>query len=103
MHRLPPPGLGTHRGVLLPPLQALLLSRERSDTGPGVSVVRESGDPADVLVRVARERAAALIFTGTRGRNALSSALLGSVSAGVVAVADRPVALVPASVRDAPG
>ena len=68
-----------------------------------VSVVRESGDPADVLVRVARERAAALIFTGTRGRNALSSALLGSVSAGVVAVADRPVALVPASVRDAPG
>ena len=68
-----------------------------------VSVVRETGDPADVLVRVARERAAALIFTGTRGRNALSSALLGSVSAGVVAVADRPVALVPASVRDAPG
>ena len=65
-----------------------------------VSVVRESGDPADVLVRVARERAAALIFTGTRGRNALSSALLGSVSAGVVGVADRPVGLVPASVRD---
>ena len=55
----------------------------------------------DLSVSVARERAAALIFTGTRGRNALSSALLGSVSAGVVAVADRPVALVPASVRDA--
>ncbi len=76
-------------------------------SGPGqpldldVSVVRESGDPADVLVRVARERAAALIFTGTRGRNALSSALLGSVSASVVSVADRPVGLVPASVRDA--
>jgi nucleotide-binding universal stress UspA family protein len=67
----------------------------------GVSVVRETGDPADVLVRVARERAAAVIFTGLRGRNAVSSALLGSVSAGVVAVADRPVGLVPASVRDA--
>lgn len=66
-----------------------------------VSVVRESGEPADVLVRVARERAAAVIFTGTRGRNALSSALLGSVSASVVAVADRPVGLVPATVRDA--
>ena len=65
-----------------------------------VNVVRESGDPADTLVRVARERAAALIFTGTRGRNALRSALLGSVSAGVVGVADRPVGLVPASVRD---
>jgi nucleotide-binding universal stress UspA family protein len=64
-----------------------------------VNVVHESGDPADTLVRVARERAAALIFAGTRGRNALSSALLGSVSAGVVAVADRPVGLVAASVR----
>jgi len=67
----------------------------------GVSVVRETGDPADVLVRVARERAAAVIFTGLRGRNAVSSALFGSVSAGVVEVADRPVGLVPASVRDA--
>jgi nucleotide-binding universal stress UspA family protein len=65
--------------------------------------VHETGDRPTSLVRVARERAAALIFTGTRGRNALSSALLGSVSAGVVAVADRPVAFVPASVRDAPG
>jgi nucleotide-binding universal stress UspA family protein len=78
-------------------------------SGPGgpldlsVNVVRESGDPADTLVRVARERAAALIFTGTRGRNALSSALLGSVSAGVVEVADRPVGLVAPSVRDSQG
>lgn len=68
-----------------------------------VNVVRESGDPADTLVRVARERAAALIFSGTRGRNALSSALLGSVSAGVVGIADRPVGLVAPSVRDLPG
>lgn len=78
-------------------------------SGPGgpldlsVNVVRESGDPADTLVRVARERAAALIFTGTRGRNALSSALLGSVSAGVVGVTDRPVGLVAPNVRDLPG
>jgi nucleotide-binding universal stress UspA family protein len=34
---------------------------------------------------------------GTRGRNALSSALLGSVSGGLVGAAGRPVALVPAS------
>ena len=85
-------------------LYAAAASSPRS--GPGrsldlaVNVVRESGDPADTLVRVARERAAAVIFTGTRGRNALSSALLGSVSAGVVSVADRPVGLVPESVRD---
>jgi nucleotide-binding universal stress UspA family protein len=53
------------------------------------------------LVRVARERAAALILTGTRGRGPLSSALLGSVSASVVAITDRPVGFVPATVRDA--
>lgn len=75
-------------------------SEPREPLELAVNVVRESGDPADTLVRVARERAAALIFTGTRGRNALSSALLGSVSAGVVGVADRPVGLVPASVRE---
>ena len=64
-----------------------------------VTVVDETGDPADLLVRVARERAAVMIFTGIRGRNALSSSLFGSVSAQVVAVADRPIGLVPPSVR----
>jgi nucleotide-binding universal stress UspA family protein len=84
-------------------------AKAASHSGPrepldlAVNVVRESGDPADTLVRVARERAAVLIFTGTRGRNALSSALLGSVSAGVVGVADRPVGLVAQNVRDLPG
>jgi nucleotide-binding universal stress UspA family protein len=77
-----------------------LLSGPERPLDLAVDVVHETGAPADVLVRVARERAAALIFTGTRGRNALSSALLGSVSAGVVAVADRPVGLVSASVHD---
>jgi nucleotide-binding universal stress UspA family protein len=72
----------------------------RPPLDPNVSVVHENGDPADVIVRVARVRAAAVIITGTRGRNAFTSAILGSVSAGVVAIADRPVGLVPASVRD---
>jgi nucleotide-binding universal stress UspA family protein len=89
------------------PASSYAAAATASRSGPGgpldlaVSVARESGDPAHTLVRVARERAAALIFTGTRGRNALKGALLGSVSAGVVGVADRPVGLVPASVREA--
>jgi nucleotide-binding universal stress UspA family protein len=62
----------------------------------------EEGDPVQVLAAVAREKAAALLVTGTRGRNALSSALLGSVSTGLVAAAGRPVALVPASAGEAP-
>ena len=62
----------------------------------------EEGDPVQVLAAVAREQAAALLVTGTRGRNALSSALLGSVSVGLVAAAGRPVALVPASAGEVP-
>jgi nucleotide-binding universal stress UspA family protein len=67
-----------------------------------VQLAVEDGDPVQVLAAVARERAAALLVTGTRGRNALSSALLGSVSAELVRVAGRPVALVPASAGKAP-
>ena len=62
----------------------------------------EDGDPVQVLAAVAREQSAALLVTGTRGRNALSSTLLGSVSAGLVRTAGRPVALVPASAGEIP-
>jgi nucleotide-binding universal stress UspA family protein len=68
-----------------------------------VRLVVEEGDPVQVLAAIAREESAALLVTGTRGRNALSSALLGSVSAGLVAAAGRPVVLVPASAGEAPG
>ena len=55
-----------------------------------------------VLAALGREEAAALLVTGTRGRNALSSALLGSVSVGLVSAAGRPVVLVPASAGETP-
>jgi nucleotide-binding universal stress UspA family protein len=60
----------------------------------------EDGEPVETLAVVAAEESAALVVTGTRGRNALSAALLGSVSAGLVRAARRPVALVPASAGD---
>lgn len=62
-----------------------------------VSLAVEEGDAVEVLSQVARERSAALIVTGTRGRGALRAALLGSVSAQLVRAAGRPVAIVPAS------
>jgi nucleotide-binding universal stress UspA family protein len=65
-------------------------------------LVVEDGDPVQVLAAVARERAAALLVTGTRGRNALGSALLGSVSVGLIRAAGRPVALVPGSAAEIP-
>jgi nucleotide-binding universal stress UspA family protein len=67
-----------------------------------VRLAVEDGDPVQVLAAVGREEAAALLVTGTRGRNALSSALLGSVSVGLVGAAGRPVALVPASAGESP-
>ena len=67
-----------------------------------VRLAVEEGDPAQVLAAVGRKQAAALLVTGTRGRNALSSALLGSVSVGLVRVAGRPVALVSASAGETP-
>jgi nucleotide-binding universal stress UspA family protein len=67
-----------------------------------VRLAVEDGDPVQVLAAVGREEAAALLVTGTRGRNALSSALLGSVSVGLVGAAGRPVVLVPASAGETP-
>jgi nucleotide-binding universal stress UspA family protein len=60
------------------------------------------GDPAETLARLGREREAPFVVTGTRGRNVVTSALLGSVTDGLVRRADRPVVLVPANAGDAP-
>ena len=74
----------------------------QGDVDLRVELLIEDGDPAQVLAAVARERPAALVVTGTRGRNALGSALLGSVSVGLVRAAGRPVVLVPASAGEIP-
>ena len=67
-----------------------------------VRIAVEDGDPVQVLAAVGREEGAALLVTGTRGRNALSSALLGSVSVGLVSAAGRPVGLVPPTAGESP-
>jgi len=75
----------------------------RSSLALTVRVAVEDGDPVQALVGVARELTAALLVVGTRGRSTLRSAFLGSVSAGVVRAAGRPVAVVPASAGETPG
>jgi nucleotide-binding universal stress UspA family protein len=60
------------------------------------------GRPAEQLVEFAGEQDAAILITGTRGRGAISSALLGSVSAAVVRAAPAPVMLVGPAVVPAP-
>jgi nucleotide-binding universal stress UspA family protein len=49
------------------------------------------GVPADVIVRTARTRRAALIVMGTHGRSGFSRFLLGSVASRVVATSPCPV------------
>jgi nucleotide-binding universal stress UspA family protein len=66
-----------------------------------VQVAAEDGDPVEVVAREAEARDAALVVAGTRGRNKLSAALLGSVSTGLIREAGRPVVLV--SEAGAPG
>ena len=50
---------------------------------------------AEAILAVADEVDATAIVMGTRGRSRVKSLLLGSVSAGVLHLADRPVTIVP--------
>ena len=55
----------------------------------------ELDDPIDGLVTACEEEDADLVVVGSHGRGRITSALLGSVSAGVVGRAPCPVAIVP--------
>jgi nucleotide-binding universal stress UspA family protein len=54
-----------------------------------------TGDPADEIVAYADSVDADAIVVGSRGRGAVTSALLGSVSSAVLREARRPVLVVP--------
>jgi nucleotide-binding universal stress UspA family protein len=60
------------------------------------------GDPVDEIVRYAELAGVDLVVVGSRGHGALASALLGSVSRGILSRARRPVLVVRGSQVDAP-
>lgn len=66
--------------------------------GVRAEAVLSEGDPAETIVKTAREERFELIVMGARGLGKIKSILLGSVSSGVVQKADRPVLIVKKSV-----
>jgi nucleotide-binding universal stress UspA family protein len=73
-----------------------LLARLVVESGLGTSVERMvlQGEPVDAIVGAATEHGAGMIVIGSRGRGALASAALGSVSSEVATRAPCPVTIV---------
>jgi nucleotide-binding universal stress UspA family protein len=65
--------------------------RVAADLGVEIDVFILEGDPAALIIELARLKDADLIVLGSRNRGPLVAALLGSVSNEVVTHADRPV------------
>jgi nucleotide-binding universal stress UspA family protein len=74
---------------------AALAKQNGLDAEP--AAVQAKGRVGDTLLRVAQERNAAVIVVGSRGLGEVRSALVGSVSSGLLHDADRPVVVVPPS------
>ena len=80
--------LGVGRAVLT------AASREASAAGLEVETEILEGRPAERILDLSRSRDADLIVVGSRGRGAMTGALLGSVSESIVHRGDRPVLVV---------
>jgi len=78
-------------------------ARERGRAaGVAVETVLVTGDPAQEVAKVARERGARMIAVGTHGYGSVVAFLVGSVSAAVIRVAPCPVLVVPDPERKEP-
>ena len=76
------------------------MGRELEFLGYRVKVLLRKGVPLEEIDRVARDEDVSLIALGSKGRNALEDALLGSVSEDVVSRHARPVLVVRANVDE---
>ena len=74
------------------PLDDALALAAEADVDARAELLR--GDPVDEIVALADSFEADLIVVGSRGHGALASALLGSVSRGILSETRRPVLVV---------
>ena len=85
----------THREEVDESETALKAAAEAAEaTGVSYALERISGETVDSIVALADSKNADLIVLGNRGRSAVTSALLGSVSHGVLRHSSRPVLVV---------
>jgi nucleotide-binding universal stress UspA family protein len=77
--------------------QMLTNARERAQqAGAGTILLEQrSGEVAQTIIDVAREKAADIIIVGKRGAGRVAGLLLGSVSQKLVSLAPCPVTVVP--------
>jgi nucleotide-binding universal stress UspA family protein len=77
--------------------QLLANARERAQKAGATTILLEqrSGDPAQTILDVARERSADVIIVGKRGAGRVAGLLVGSVSQKLVSLAPCPVTVVP--------
>lgn len=82
---------------IMPKLEAQAEQLRKRGIETEIEVVHNIlGGPAHAIVEIADRHDADLIVSGTRGRNALSSLLLGSVAQRLAQIAGRPTLAVPA-------
>lgn len=85
----------THREEIDESETALKEAAEAAEaTGVSYALERISGETVETIVALADTKNADMIVLGNRGRNAITAALLGSVSQGVLRQAKRPVLVV---------
>jgi nucleotide-binding universal stress UspA family protein len=88
----------THRDEIDESETALKEAAGAADrAGVSYALERFSGETIETIVALADSKNADLIVLGSRGRNPVASAILGSVSQGVLRQASRPVLVVKGS------